>query len=124
MTKSELALDRVHNLYTLQTKLITSLDADLRDPALRKEVKSAMRAFQTLLDQVDWHYMGGIDVLESLRQLPGELHAKMKTSPIESVAKRVARRAAKKASAKKAPKRKASKKLKKAKKMKKTTKRK
>lgn len=103
MTQSDRALERVQNLYLLQTKLITSLDADLRDPLLRKEVRSTMKEFQQLLDQVDWRYMGGEDVLESLRQLPSEVVLKMKKSPIESVAKRVARRAAKKPQPKKRP---------------------
>jgi uncharacterized protein YggL (DUF469 family) len=82
MNKYDAALDRVHTLYLLQTKLISSLDSDLRNPQLRKEVRTSVKEFQTLLAQVDWRFMGGTDVLDSLRQLPGEVTQKLKESPV------------------------------------------
>jgi hypothetical protein len=94
-SKADLALERVHNLYLLQTKLISSLEADLRNADLRKDVRSTIRKFQELLDQVDWRYMGGIDVLESLKQLPGEVNGKMKSMPIAAAKKKSPKKATK-----------------------------
>lgn len=104
MTKSDLALERVQNLYVLQAKLLTSLDTDLRDPIARKEVRTAMRAFEELLNVVDWRYMGGMDVYEALLKLPQEVTMKLKTSPVTSVRKRALKRMATNAAAKRAPK--------------------
>jgi hypothetical protein len=87
MNKYDLALERVHNLYLLQTKLITSLDSDLRDDELRKELKNDMKKFEELLNLVDWRFMGGIDVLESLRLLPSEVSLKLKAAPAKAKAK-------------------------------------
>lgn len=79
MTAAEAALDRVYTLYLLQTKLWTFLDTDLRSAAAREELTEDMRAFQKLLRDADWRYMGGEDVLDSLRTLHGEVHARLKT---------------------------------------------
>jgi hypothetical protein len=93
MTNADRALDRVHNLYLLQTKLLTSLESDLRDPDARKEVRTAMREFEKLLNVVDWRYMGGMDVFDSLVKLPAEIILKLRTSPVAgSVRKRLAKR--------------------------------
>jgi len=111
MNKFDAALERVQNLYLLQTKLITSLDSDLRDEMLRKELRNDMRRFEELLGQVDWRFMGGIDVLESLRQLPGEVTLKLKGT--KATAKKTVKQVVKMKKAKRA---KSSKKAKKAKK--------
>jgi len=78
MTNSEAALDRVHSLYLLQTKFITSLDGNLRGTVQREELLQDIRTFQRLLNQADWRYMGGEDVMDSLRDLHGEIKAKLK----------------------------------------------
>ncbi|MFA6039565.1 MAG: hypothetical protein WCV62_04680 [Candidatus Peribacteraceae bacterium] len=77
MTPSDVALDRVHTLYILQTKFIISLDNGLRSPTLRAELISDVRTFHKLLGQADWRYMGGPDVLDSLRELHGEVKARL-----------------------------------------------
>lgn len=93
MNKADQALERVHNLYLLQTKLLMSLDSDLRDPEARKEVRSTVREFEKLLDVVDWRYMGGMDVFDSLVKLPAEVVMKLRTSLVAgSVRKRLAKR--------------------------------
>lgn len=91
--KSDLALERVQNLYVLQTKLLSSLDSDLRDPEARRDVREAVRSFEKLLNVVDWHYMGGMDVYDSLLKLPAEVNSKLKASPVTSVRKRTLKRA-------------------------------
>lgn len=97
MNKSDLALERVHNLYILQTELIRSLDDDLRDPKVRQTVRQNVRQFQELLDLVDWRYMGGPDLLDSLRLLPGEIAARLKVLPAVAMQKTVKARTAKRA---------------------------
>ncbi|MEK7218644.1 MAG: hypothetical protein AAB728_04230, partial [Patescibacteria group bacterium] len=77
MSLSDVALERVHTLYLLQTKFITSLDNGLRSPTLRAELISDIRTFQRLLAQADWRYMGGPEVLDSLRELHGEVKARL-----------------------------------------------
>lgn len=78
MTPSETALDRVHSLYLLQAKFITSLDGDVRDAVRREELLQDIRTFQRLLNQADWRYMGGQDVMDSLKGLHDEIKAKLK----------------------------------------------
>lgn len=77
--KADAALERVHNLYMMQCILLDMLAQDLRDPNMRRQAQSTVREFKKLLDQADWRYMGGEDVLESLKTIPVEMHAKLKT---------------------------------------------
>jgi hypothetical protein len=79
--KSDAALERVHNLYMMQCILLDMLAQDLRDPEARRQAQSTVREFKKLLDQVDWRYMGGEDVLESLKTIPVEMTAKLKEAP-------------------------------------------
>jgi hypothetical protein len=76
--KSDAAMERVHNLYMMQCILLDMLAQDLRDPDMRKEAQSTVREFKKLLDQADWRYMGGEDVLESLKTIPSEMTQKLK----------------------------------------------
>lgn len=82
MTKTELALETVQQLYLLQMQLFNVLDMDLSDPNLRKEAKKQTKEFETLLKDADWRYMGGMDVYEELQKLPQEVNAKLKSSPV------------------------------------------
>jgi len=100
-SKSDLALERVQNLYVLQTKLLSSLDSDLGDPDARRDVREAMRSFEKLLNVVDWRYMGGMDVYDALLKLPAEVTLKLKASPVTSVRRRALKRMAAKKTAKK-----------------------
>ncbi len=90
MTPSEAALDRVHTLYILQTKFITSLDDGLHSGNKREELMQDIRTFQKLLNQADWRYMGGEDVLDSLRALHGEVKAKLRSPSTKKAAKKKA----------------------------------
>ena len=93
MTKYEQGLVTVQELYVLQMQLFNVLDADLSDPNHRKKAKEQTRAFETLLKDADWRYMGGMDVYEELQRLPVEVQTKLKQSP---VVERTKARAAKK----------------------------
>ena len=81
MTPAEAALQRVQTLYVLQTKLQASLDGNLRNPGLRREIQSDVRAFGRLLGTADWRYMGGMDVMDSLKELHGEARKKLRSLP-------------------------------------------
>jgi hypothetical protein len=96
MKHSVSALERVHALYILQTKLLQIAEQDLKDPDVRKMLRSDVREFEELLDEADWHYMGGTDVLESLRQIPGEMSQLLKShapAPQRKVVARTQKRA-------------------------------
>ena len=82
MNKSDMALERVQNLYLVQMDLIRALTSDLSDPRERKEVRTKMKQFEGLLQMADHRYMGGEDVLEGLRSLPLEMAQKLKQSPV------------------------------------------
>lgn len=86
MTKADLAHDRalekIQTLYVMQTELIHALTGDLSDPRARKHARHQMREFEVLLGQADHRYMGGEDVLESLKSLPIEMSQKLKTSRV------------------------------------------
>ena len=79
MTKAELGLQTVQELYLMQVQLIDLLDRDLSAPQIQKEAKKQTKEFQSLLKDADWRYMGGEDVYEELRKLPEEISLKMKT---------------------------------------------
>ena len=76
--KADTALAHVHNLYLMQFKMLDLLQQDLSTPEARREARENMKEFQTLLRRADWRYMGGEDVLESLKTLPTELEQKLK----------------------------------------------
>lgn len=77
-SKADSALQHVHNLYLMQFKMLDLLQQDLTTPGARKEARQNMREFQELLSSADWRYMGGEDVLESLKTLPTEMETKLK----------------------------------------------
>ena len=80
-TKANSALEHVHNLYLMQFKMLDLLQQDLTTPEARREARENMREFQTLLRKADWRYMGGEDVLESLKTIPNEMESKLKALP-------------------------------------------
>lgn len=79
-TKADIALGHVHNLYLMQFKMLDMLSQDLATPQARKEARDNIKEFQQLLRKADWRYMGGEDVLDSLKNLPSEMEMKLKTS--------------------------------------------
>jgi hypothetical protein len=84
----------------LAFKLLDLLDSDLKDPAIRKEVKTSMKEFTQLLSKADWRYMGGEDVWEALKSLPQEMNKRLRASTVsvsrmKTSAKRPMRAAAK-----------------------------
>jgi len=94
MSKKETALAKVQDLYLIQSELWNFLDAENIDGERRKAAEKLLREFRQLLREVDWHYMGGEDVLQSLSWIPQEVSLKLKgagkrSSPV-SVAARVA----------------------------------
>lgn len=77
-TAADRALECVQNLYAMQVKLLDLLQGDLSDDKVRRDVRAAMREFEVLLQKADWRYMGGEDVLESLKMLPVEVGQALK----------------------------------------------
>jgi hypothetical protein len=79
MSVSQSALSKVHDLYVMQIELWKHLRAgNFQNDKRRKETQKCLRQFSRLLDEVDWHYMGGEDVLESLRAIRGEVSARLR----------------------------------------------
>ena len=88
MTVSQNALTKVHDLYVMQIELWKHLrQGNFQNPSQRKETQKCLRQFSRLLDQVDWHYMGGEDVLESLRLMRGEVSAQLRNIRRRKMAK-------------------------------------
>jgi len=85
MTKAEAAMNIVYELYALEMQLWHLLDSDLSDPELRKVAKKQAKVFESLLKEADWRYMGGEDVIESLRELPKEVTVKLKSYAVRPV---------------------------------------
>lgn len=82
MVKADTGLERVQNLYVMQVELCQVLrTANLRDPSTRKQVRSQVKQFEQLLGRADHRYMGGEDVLQSLRELPAEILKRLRESP-------------------------------------------
>ncbi len=82
-TKTDKSLERIHSLYLMQGSLISLLGrGNFRDPGVRKEARENVKEFLSLLRKADARYMGGEDVVESLKTLPKEIEAKLKTSPV------------------------------------------
>ncbi len=76
------ALERVQDLYTVQTRLIKLLESDLSDPVIRKQTHASLREFQALLNRVDQRYMGGEEVWASLMSLPSDVMSLLRHSPV------------------------------------------
>jgi hypothetical protein len=92
-TAADRALENVHNLYLMQFQLLDLLESDLRNPTLRKQVRTQMKQFEELLTKADWRYMGGLDVWEELQKIPEEMSRKLRESAmVQSTAVRVSRK--------------------------------
>lgn len=105
-SKKESALAKVQSLYLMQVELWNFLDDSEADAEKAKIVKKTLQEFSGLLKEVDWQYMGGEDVLETLQWIPGEVNKKLKLKkPVKKAAPKkaapVARKTAKKPAAKK-----------------------
>ena len=103
-------LAKVQHLYVMQVELMKVFSEDLKDPTKRKEAKKCLSEFSKLLQQADWQYMGGEDVLEGLKLIQREFSSKLNRSTkrkatAKSTKKSVAKKTVKK-SAKKKPRRK------------------
>ena len=92
MSKKESALAKVQDLYLMQAELWSFLEAESVDTEKRKTAEKLLREFRQLLKEVDWHYMGGEDVLQSLSWIPQEVITKLKSAPKRSAPVRVASR--------------------------------
>lgn len=77
MSKADLALEHIHNLYGMQLKMLDMLDKKLNTPQARKEARASIKEFQKLLRLADARYMGGEDLWEALKSLPKELEQKL-----------------------------------------------
>lgn len=102
-TKKQSALAKVQNLYLMQVELWNFLD-NYTDPDAIKNAQKTLREFKSLLKEVDWQYMGGEDVYESLQWIPKEVTQTMKKAkPKKNTAtkKAVAKKTVKKPTAKK-----------------------
>ncbi len=75
-------LEHVQNLYVMQWKMLDLLGRDLRSPEHRDEARRQMKEFKQLLSQADSRYMGGLDVWETLLNLPDEVSKKLKESHV------------------------------------------
>lgn len=93
MTDSSSALARVHDLYVIQIELWKHLrEGNFQRAVQRKETQRCLRQFSKLLDQVDWHYMGGEDVLAELKTMRGEVSAKLRNIRRRKVGTKTKRR--------------------------------
>ncbi len=96
-SKKENALSKVQDLYIMQIELWNFLDDSEKNIEKRKHAEKTLRAFRSLLKQVDWRYMGGEDVLASLQWIPQEVHQQLRSTPAKrrTARKAVARRVTK-----------------------------
>ena len=79
MTATQSALAKVHDLYVIQIELWKHLsEGNFQNKTRRQETQRCLRQFSKLLDQVDWHYMGGEDVLAELKTMRSEVSAKLR----------------------------------------------
>ncbi|MBM3230875.1 hypothetical protein FJZ28_00950 [Candidatus Peregrinibacteria bacterium] len=101
MSAKETALAKVQDLYLIQCELWNFLDAEQVDAERMKTAEKMLRDFRRLLKEVDWHYMGGEDVLQSMSWIPQEVSQKLKRAPVRSAPAKVAVRADKKEESKK-----------------------
>ena len=86
MSKRDSALSKVQNLYLMQVELWNFLDTPAIDAEKVKSAQKTLREFQQLLKEVDWQYMGGEDVLQTLTWIPKEVSAKLKKKPAKKAA--------------------------------------
>lgn len=93
-SKKENALSKVQNLYLMQVALWNFLDDAEKNAEKYVSAQKTLREFKALLKEVDWRYMGGEDVLQSLQWIPNEVHMKLKSASVKraSVKKAVARK--------------------------------
>lgn len=92
MSAKESALAKVQDLYVMQGELWNFLDADQIDIEKKQTAEKMLKAFKQLLKEVDWHYMGGEEVLQSMESIPQEVTQKLKKAPMRSSPAKVAAR--------------------------------
>ncbi|PIR49052.1 hypothetical protein COU80_01415 [Candidatus Peregrinibacteria bacterium CG10_big_fil_rev_8_21_14_0_10_55_24] len=71
-------LDKVHALYVMQMDLWKILDGRVRSDAQFQEARKQLKEFSKLLREVDWRYMGGEDVYQTLEQMGLEADRKLR----------------------------------------------
>jgi len=96
-SKKENALSKVQDLYLMQMALWNFLDDTEKNVEKYQSAQKTLREFKALLKEVDWQYMGGEDVLQSLQWIPNEVHMKLKSAPLRraTVKKAVVQKTAK-----------------------------
>ena len=97
-SKKENALSKVQDLYLMQMELWNFLDDTEKNVEKYVSAQKTLREFKALLKEVDWQYMGGEDVLQSLQWIPNEVNMQLKSAPLRrsSVKKAVAQKMTKK----------------------------
>jgi len=71
-------LEKIHTIYLMQMQLWDVLDGRIRSPEKIKAAQKQLREYKKLLQEVDWRYMGGEDVLETLENIQCEAEKKLK----------------------------------------------
>ena len=81
--KKQTGLSKVQTLYVLQVELWKLLDGDLSDKEKKQEAQKYYKDFSKLLSEVDWEYMGGQDVYDSLKLMKDEAGRKLQTKQVK-----------------------------------------
>lgn len=77
-------LATVQQLYLMQVELWNLLDRDLSNADTRKEIRSRVREFGSLLREADPRYMGGEDVYASLVTVQKQVSDKLGSAGVRS----------------------------------------
>lgn len=89
---SHSGLATVQRLYLMQIELLDLLADGLRDPDARKKARECVREFSSLLRQADPSYMGGEDVLASLRRIEQKVSEKLRSPVAKRIRKKPPRK--------------------------------
>ena len=77
MLISATALQTIENLYVLQVDLQKLVTQEIGSAEQKRDAKAKLRDFRSLLRQADPDYMGGEDVVESLKELEEQVAKKV-----------------------------------------------
>lgn len=72
-------IELVQQLYLMQVDL-HNMTKNKLTPREKAEAKKQVREFRSLLRKADWKYMGGEDVLESLKETEREVQDKLRSA--------------------------------------------
>ncbi|MFA7681548.1 MAG: hypothetical protein WCX61_00795 [Candidatus Peribacteraceae bacterium] len=82
-------LDKVHDLYIMQIELWKVLDGHVRGEKQLTEARKRLRQFTKLLKEVDWRYMGGEDVYQTLEEMGLQADRKLRAKAEQQTRKTV-----------------------------------